>query len=253
MRRKFAVLVVISIILLSVDYFKFTKPLLNLTDPVIIFIKKSIFQETYKLRLLPVIILNYDNIVNDFEKIQKQNIENRDLKMQLEEEKSENASLRKQLGAPFKSNFILIPANVISVTRFMELNAGSVNGARSGQSVVDGKTLIGKIIQVSESRSQVQLITDREFVVSAITNRGSRGQVTGQMGEFLLFNEVLQKDPLFLEDILLTTGEGGFPKDLMVGQVERITTREAAVYKQAQIKPFINPQHLVKVFIVEER
>jgi len=238
--------------LIFLDYFKFTLPLRSPVEPAIVTIKKAIYQGTFKIKFLPKIILDYERIVEGYSNQQKLELNLRELKMQLEEEKAENASLRKQLGAPLPSSFSFIPAEVVAVTRFMEIDIGSASGVKIGLSVVDGDTLIGRISQVTSNRSQVQLLSDSEIRVPAITNRGSRGQVSGQLGEFLLFSDVLQKDPLFLEDILVTTGEGGFPKDLLIGAIARITSDDVAVYKKAQVEPFIDPHMLRKIYIIEE-
>ena len=252
MRRKFFNLLFLSFLLLTLDYFNFAEPIRISLEPVIVNLKKTIYQGFYQLKYLPNILLNYNKIVSDLNENQELKNENRKLKVEVQNVSDENENLRRQLGAPLPPSFRFIPADVIAVSRHMEINIGRANGVKTGMSVVDGLTLIGRISQVSARRSQIQLLSDTNLQIPAITNRGSRGTIVGQLSEFIVFKSVLQKDPLFLEDILTTTGENGFPPKLLIGTVFHIDNDDAQVYKQAQVKAFSNPFLLKKVFVVEE-
>jgi len=164
----------------------------------------------------------------------------------------ENASLRRQLGAPLPSNYQFITSDIIAVSRHMEIDSGRRQGIKPGMSIVDGLTLIGRVSQVTENRSLITLLTDRELSVPAISNRGTRGKVEGQLGELVVLKEVLQKDQLFLDDIILTSGEGGFPPKLIIGKITRIKSDDAAVYKEASVELFADITLLKKIFVIAQ-
>ena len=122
-----------------------------------------------------------------------------------------------------------------------------------GMPVVDGSTFIGRISKTTDRRSLVILLTDNDLNVPVISNRGTRGKVNGQLGKLVLLNQVLQRDPLFLDDIFFTSGEEGFPPKLLIGKVVHIDTDDVDVYKQAQIAPYAEIDLIKKVFVLEER
>ena len=252
MRKKFFILVFLSTLLLILEYFNLSSPITFLAEPLITGTKRNIYQGVFNFRHFPEVVFNYEKITTYESEKQRYVNENRQFKLKLANLEKENADLRRQLDAPMPPTFRFIPADVIAVSRSMEINAGLLHGVAKDMIVVDGITLIGRVSKVTQSRAQVTLLSDSDLIVPAITSRGSRGNLTGQLSEFSLFKDVLQKDPLFLEDILVTTGEGGYPKELLLGTVVRIDSDDVAVYKQAQIKPFSNPALLKKVFVTEE-
>lgn len=252
MRKKFFYLILISLFLLIFDYFGVLTPFKNPLEPAVSAAKKSVYSGGYKLKLLPEIIINYKSIVSEFKNVT-------DLKNQISQFKSENDSLirenstlRNQLGADLPSALKFIPADVISLTRYMEINIGLSDGVKKGMSVVDGSNLVGKIISVTGARAKVQLISDPDLIVPAISNRGTRGKISGNLGENAEFSEVLQKDPLFLDDILETSGEEGFRAKLLIGRIVFIDSDDVAVYKKARIKPAVKFNLLTKVFVVAQ-
>ena len=115
--------------------------------------------------------------------------------------------------------------------------------------VLDGSFLVGRIRDVSAYRSQVVLLTDEDIKVPAITDRGTRGRVSGSFNKSIVFNEVLQKDPLFLDDLVSTSGEEGFPPDLIIGKISHIDSDDAAVYKQAAVVSLAETAVRKKVFV----
>lgn len=253
MRKKFFLLIILSLILIGLDYLKISKIFTKQAEPLITEIKDVIYQRTHHLKFVPTVIFNFENIVTEIGEKQKLTNENKQNRIKIQDLEEENNSLRKQLGAPLPPEFKFIPAEVIAISRYMEINIGSNNGVIQGMAVVEGTTLVGKILKTTEVRSQVQLLTDSDLSVPAISNRGSRGNIVGQLGEYMVFKDVLQKDPLFLEDIIMTSGEGELPKELLIGSVAKIDSDDADVYKSARIKSNNTYSLIKKVFVVAEK
>ncbi|OGG02943.1 hypothetical protein A2W14_02065 [Candidatus Gottesmanbacteria bacterium RBG_16_37_8] len=252
MRRKFFILLTLSILLFFLDRIRMIDLLRQPAEPLIISVKTAIYQGFFQLRLLPNILINYTSIISDINKNRQLTSEYDSMKLRIVELEEENQSLRKQLGAPYPPSFSFIPADVIAVSRFMEINIGSQNGVKIGMPVVDGLTLIGRISQTTNRRSLVLLLTDTELQIPAISSRGARGKVVGQLGNLILFKSILQKDPLFLEDIVLTSGEEGFPPKLLIGKVTHINTDDVAVYKEALLSPYAQFDLVKKVFVIDQ-
>lgn len=172
-----------------------------------------------------------------------------ELSVRIKELTDENASLRTQLGAPQPVNSKIIPAKVVSVAKFMEINAGSFDRIKPGMTVVDGTTFVGKIIKVEEFRSLVILPHDGDSSIPVRTSRGTRGELVGQAG-VILMDKILQKDPVFLDDLVVTSGEKEYPPNLVIGKITNVNTDDVSVYKQAKIMPNVDYDTLDYVIIL---
>jgi rod shape-determining protein MreC len=164
----------------------------------------------------------------------------------------ENELLKKQLGSPIVSEYKYIPAHVLGLSRMMDLSVGEIDGVKKGMPVINGSVVIGRIGNVSKYRSQVLLITDAELKITAKTLRGAKGTVNGQFENNISFGEILQKDPLFLEDEVLTDGMDGMPYNLILGKIIYIKSDDVSVYKQAKLDYPVDLKKLEMVFVVSE-
>ncbi|KKS95399.1 MAG: rod shape-determining protein, rod shape-determining protein MreC [Candidatus Gottesmanbacteria bacterium GW2011_GWA2_43_14] len=249
MKKNYFLLVLLSLLILSFDYLSVLNPLKIILEKPVMLVKKELYTRTVSIRLLPYLLVNFEKLENQAEKLEENRRALFELAATVDELKNENDSLRKQLGSPLPSDFQFIPATVIASARFLELDAGSEAGIKTGMAVLDGSFLVGRIRDVSAYRSQVVLLTDEDIKVPAITDRGTRGRVSGSFNKSIVFNEVLQKDPLFLDDLVSTSGEEGFPPDLIIGKISHIDSDDAAVYKQAAVVSLAETAVRKKVFV----
>lgn len=240
----------VSILLFVLDYFRLLNPFKNPMEPVITDFKGTFFAAGSNVRLVPEIFMNYKSLISDMNNISELKNQKRSLTIERDYLKDENSELRKQLGAAVPASYRFIPADVISMNRYMEINQGEEAGIKKDMSVVNGAVFIGRVLKTTSSRSEIILMTDPDLTVPAVSSRGTRGNVSGQLGNFALFDNILQKDPLFLNDTLSTSGEGGFPERLVIGSIVFIDTDDVAVYKKARIKPEIDFSMLKKVFVI---
>lgn len=246
-------LVVCSFITLLLDYFGKLDTIKAPLDQIIIPVKNRVFS-------LSVFPKSFFSGIAHFPKLDqmtrelallRQDKEELDLQVSLLSE--ENKKLRSQLEAPLSPSFKYIPAQVISLSRFLEINVGKREGVAQGMPVIDGTTFVGKIITVNPSRSLVMLPTDLESSIPVKTMRETKGVAVGQSGETIVFDKILQKDPLFLNDLVVTSGEANFPPNLLFGKVAHIITDETSVYKKAKIEPAINYQDERYVFVISSQ
>ena len=105
----------------------------------------------------------------------------------------------------------LISSTASSTRRFATLDAGSVDGIRSGQPTRSPEGLIGRVLEVGPTTARVLLLTDSESVVPV--RRASDGipaTVTGR-GDGSLLIQLLQTSLATIQpgDLFVTSGSGG--------------------------------------------
>lgn len=113
----------------------------------------------------------------------------------------------------------------------VEIDKGSDHGFEVGMPVVNGAGLVGRLVQVTDSRSTVQLITDPDFAVGVrLVPDGAPGTARGQgEGKDLLVDTGLEAGDEVEEGTALSTSgadRSAFPAFIPVGTVR--TTREGS-------------------------
>ena len=176
----------------------------------------------------------------------------------LQELAQENKVLREQLGATSSKNQNLIVAKTIGVSplaskRLLILDKGEINGVRENMIVVVKNILIGKIFEVFPRSSSVQLISDPDTKISVVTGRKIKGILEGQFGAEALLTNVVQSDTLKVGDLVSTTGEGDFPSGLVIGQIKEVKKVEKELFQKAVVAPFLLPESLSTVFLLDDK
>lgn len=159
----------------------------------------------------------------------------------------ENERLRGVLGFSSRATRDLIPAEVIARSRdgwwqTLRLNKGSDDGVQANQAVISVEGLVGRVASVSPKTADVLLLSDPTCNVAAqILRSGAFGVVAGRGpqwdGSVLCRMEFINKNiPLQPGDEVITSGLGGiFPRGLLIGYVDRITTDRSGLYQYADI------------------
>jgi rod shape-determining protein MreC len=147
--------------------------------------------------------------------------------------------------------------------RTLTLNRGSKDGVSINDPVIGDLGLVGKIVSVSATTSEVLMILDGEGEVGAVV-RGSAGngtfgivQGTYKRGSRLTPEGNLEMlfrrdDNVNVGDLVLTSGLGGvYPQDVPVGKVKEIKLDPSGLLKTAYIEPLVNFDALEEVYIVK--
>lgn len=255
MRRSISInwYILVSLALLFMDYFSQLGFVKTPVEEQIISIKRTIYSSTVNVKGAIDILYKYPQIAKTSSELDKLRRENQELILESSILEEENRELRHQLEAPLPPNFKFIPAQVVSVANFMEISVGERQGVISGMPVVYGQVLTGQIIETTPIRSKVRLLFDPKSKIKAKTNRGARGQVSGYLNESIIMEEILQKEPLFLDDLVITSGEEGFPPNLLIGKVSHIEVSDVSVYKQAKLTPLVDVYSKKTVFVLDEK
>lgn len=248
--KSFPLLLAISLLILLLDKKNLITVIKAPFEQIVVPFKKNVYQSIYHLRFFPTVFMSYGQLLQEKNNLADLKRQKDELNLKLQLQAAENEDLRRQLGSSLPTSYRYIPAPVIGLSRFLEIAAGSQEGVGDGMPVVVGDVFIGNIINVSKNRSLVRLITDKDMKVTAKTNRGTFGEVIGRVGQSILFDKVLQKDPLFLDDLVVTRGTDGLPPNLLIGKISHIKSDDAAVYKEAVIEALVDITQKQNILII---
>ncbi|MCC6298608.1 MAG: rod shape-determining protein MreC [Anaerolineales bacterium] len=135
---------------------------------------------------------------------------------------------------------------------YVIINRGSNDGIQRGMPVVTDQGLVGRIDAVIADAARVQLITDSASKVNvrlqqAETEASLVGSVTGDVALELIPQDVAIEDG----DLVLTSGlGGGYPPDLIVGQVVNVRTRDSDLFQRATVQPVVDFRRLQIVLVI---
>jgi rod shape-determining protein MreC len=135
---------------------------------------------------------------------------------------------------------------------YVIVNVGSNDGIRRGMPVVTDQGLIGRVDAVIADASRVQLITDPASTVNvrlqnAEVDASLNGSITGDLN----LNLIPQDSALESGDLVLTSGlGGGYPPNLIVGQVGNVRTNDVDLFQQANVQPVVDFNQLQIVLII---
>lgn len=183
------------------------------------------------------------------------NLEQRNLELVVFENQAkrlaaENGELRKQLGVRVLPEKRMLPAAVLSVGQYLEIGAGQADGVREGQSVIYLDNLVGKVVQVTNRQSFVQLPTDSVSRIPVKVNRVS-GLVSGQFNSSMLLDKVAQNEEIKIDDLVMTSGEGdSFEPNLILGKIKKITSSQTDLFQKAEVEPLIDYRGLILCYVI---
>lgn len=161
---------------------------------------------------------------------------------------TENETLRKTAGLATRLKRNLLPAGIFNISLspdgyYALINKGSVDRIVAEQVVISlAGELIGKVVTVFSTSSQVMLVTDPAFSVTAkVLGNKTNGIVSGALAEGLSLNFITQADTISEGDTIVTTGDDLIPAGLVIGVVRRVENNETQLFKKVEINPSIQP------------
>ncbi len=132
------------------------------------------------------------------------------------------------------------------------IDRGSADGIRLDMAVIAVGGVVGRVIQVIEHASQVQLLTGRMAGAGAMLERtNSGGIIEGGAGDPpLALTMVSNQADVRLGDKVFTSGQDGiYPQGLLIGSI--VSARKGSgQYKSIAVRPSVDFSHIDLVLVV---
>ncbi|HCS38638.1 MAG TPA: rod shape-determining protein MreC [Anaerolineaceae bacterium] len=194
--------------------------------------------------------------------------ENNSLKNQVSQLQSELLAARQQLTetdilyalldyARAKPENKYVAASVIGrdpspFVKYIIINHGSDDGIIKGMPVVTQQGLVGQVVAVTATAARVQLITDPGSIINVrLEKANTDGQVLGSVTGDVSLDMVNPGVNLIQGDLILTSGlGGGYPSDILIGQVLSPESSENTLFQKATVQPVVDFVNLRAVLII---
>lgn len=151
----------------------------------------------------------------------------------------------------------VVSAPVSNFEQTIELDKGSHDGIKVDMPVVTGAGLVGRVVDVSGSRSTVRLITDPSASVGVRMARSSAtGIATGDgAGRRLTVGFIDVNADVRVGDLAVTSGLSGgsdiYPASIPVGRVTRADRQPGELQQRVEVKPLADVAHLRFVKVLQ--
>ncbi|SEC72361.1 rod shape-determining protein MreC [Paenibacillus sp. GP183] len=157
----------------------------------------------------------------------------------------------------------VVTVNADPYNNTLSINLGQKDGIKKDMAVMTIDGLVGRINQVSEFYSNVQLLTeindtDSNSKAIAVTVKGRESQSFGMIESFdvktgnLVMNKVDQADPMQVGDTVITSGLGlVFPNGIEIGKIVSIGLGEFGITHKVLVEPKASFRHIREVYVVE--
>ncbi len=180
--------------------------------------------------------------------------------IRLRELKKENETLRKALEIGLAEEFALTFARIVGKDIAQDsilINQGARDGILKGFPVItEQKILLGRISDVYENFSRVQLISHLESSFSAkIVDSEVFGRLIGK-GNFKVFFDLIPKDKKIEPgDLVVTAIQGGegvlpLPRGLLLGSVSKVKRDGLNPFQSAKISSFFEIKEIKNIFVI---
>jgi rod shape-determining protein MreC len=194
--------------------------------------------------------------------------ENRELRDQIEQLQLEQVRLKQdadqahrlQTLLGFKEQFIskTLAAQVIGSSgseqsRTVYIDKGSRDGIQLEMAVISATGVVGRVINVFKSTSQVLLINDQQSGVGTILEQSRlQGVLKGKSSGELVIDKIMADEEVKPGDRVLTSGgDQIFPKGLIIGTVDKI--EKGPEFLQVSVKPAAALNRLEEVLVIVKK
>jgi rod shape-determining protein MreC len=177
--------------------------------------------------------------------------------------KSDEAQLKSLLQVAGRGRYRVVPASVVATGPAYEetvtIDAGSANGIKTGETVLNGSGFVGAVTSVSAHTATVLLDTDGSSAVGVrVSPSGDIGLVRGlgrsQPGPAALRLQVFDSSAVLQPgQQVVTFGGWPFAPGVPVGVITRVVSGVGALTKVAYVRPYTDDSSLGVVGVVVVR
>ncbi len=136
--------------------------------------------------------------------------------------------------------------------RYVIINIGSNDGIRRGMPVVTEQGLVGRVDAVTPDAARVQLIADPSSAVNVSLQNSKTeamlvGSITGDLSLDMISQDVTVQPG---DGVLTSVLGGGYPPNILVGQVISVRKLDYELFQQATVQPIVNYDQLQFVLVI---
>ncbi|MDG5815023.1 rod shape-determining protein MreC [Chitinispirillales bacterium ANBcel5] len=174
----------------------------------------------------------------------------------IKEKGAENTRLRKLLGFSEQFDYELNPVRVIArdpspLYRSIVVNAGKRDGVQLYMPLISEQGVVGKVVQLTQNMSLVQLLKDPSNRTSVMDRRSRYVGILETENGKDFFVRYRTHEDIEPGDKIITSGLGGiYPKGLLVGEVKKITENYNPLFKTVYVDPAVDFDRLEELFIM---
>lgn len=198
------------------------------------------------------------SIREDNEQLQAEVEALRDRQLAADAVERENAELRSLLELRDANDWETVTASTVAFTPSnfewtITIDVGSDDGVAEDMPVVEGRGLVGKVIQVTPSSSRVLLAIDPNFSAAIrAADSGDVGVVTGQGAQLMRLSPDGSGDDIEQGTEVVTNNYayGVFPAGIPVGIVDEIDEGPDELSRTILVRPFVDFNRLGHVLVV---
>ncbi len=159
-------------------------------------------------------------------------------------------------------DFEFAPATLISRDssdpyKAFVVNKGSTDGIEALDPVITDAGLVGYVSEVGLTTSKITTILSPDLTLGALDNRtNDSGIISGSLETnekgYTKFQNLAHSCTVAVGDYVVTSGEGVFPKGLLVGTIETIANDKYNTSLYASVKPFVDIDEVRNVMIITQ-
>ena len=204
-------------------------------------------------------IFDYGDLKDENDKLKAQIAELKGAQVGQADAQEQLEAIAATEGLPITAQIPTVLARVVggpssNFEHTVELSKGSREGLREGMPVVTGAGLVGRILQVTPTRSRVQLVTDPGFDMGIrLVSSGTVGIAHGRGDGQQLAAEVLDPKLTIPDDEPVTTSEFArsiFPPDIPLGVTVSASLTTDQRGQNLKIEPFADLRALAYVRVL---
>jgi rod shape-determining protein MreC len=173
---------------------------------------------------------------------------------------SQDADQARRLQAllSFKEQFIsqtmaaqVIGASGSELSRSVYIDKGEKDHIKTDMAVITADGIVGKVLRVYRSTSQVLLINDQTSGVGALLDKTRlQGILRGTSAGEAVLEKVMSDETVPAGELVLTSGgDGVFPKGLLVGRVTKVSAGND-LFLNIHVRPAADLSKLEEVLVV---
>jgi len=176
--------------------------------------------------------------------------------------KAENRQLRKTIKITNSLSINSISADIIlpkinNGKELIVINKGLKDGIKIGQPVINNTGLIGQIIFIGSTFSEINPITSKKYMVPAIFEKAVDNLIVrGNGTEYLEVSMFPAHREVKIGAVLVTSGiDDTYPKGIKIGRIIKISPQPNNQFNHLLIAPFSAPKShsQVRVFLRKSR